>query len=102
MGGFRRALPPLNSYPTYVMGAGSIVMVVRERIGDRPDDDYGVYIRHTRAITSHVSHLHVPNANLDGTIAAVPESAWIHVGSLEDYIDLLGSQQILPSRESRR
>ena len=75
--------PPLNAYPVYVMGNGSIVLVSRERIADRPDYDYGVFISHTRAITSYVLHLHVPNANLDGILASADPASWISVGSMQ-------------------
>ena len=75
--------PPLNFYPVTVMGRGSIVMVARERFDDRPDYDYSVYIRHTRAITSYVLHLHVPNANLAGILDSADPAPWIEFGSLQ-------------------
>jgi hypothetical protein len=79
---------PLTSYPVSVMGSGSIVMVTRERFDGRADYDYGVFIQHTRSITSYVLHLHVPNANLDGILNSADPSAWIAVGSLQ--VMLLG------------
>ena len=80
--------PPINAYSVYAMGVGSIVMVVRLPSDDVPDPDYGIYIQHTRSITSYVLHLHALSANIDGIVATAPESAWVHFGALD--ILLLG------------
>jgi hypothetical protein len=61
------------------MGAGSIVMVAREQVDERPDPDYGIYISHSAAITSYVLHVHVLSAALETHLAATPDGAWIDI-----------------------
>ncbi len=61
------------------MANGSIVMVTREQEEGRPHPDYGIYVRHSRAITSYVLHVHVPSAALATHLALAPEDSWIAV-----------------------
>jgi hypothetical protein len=61
------------------MARGKVVMIVEEQSGDRPDPDYGIFIRHTATLTSYFLHVHVLNANLDGYVRLAPAEAWIEI-----------------------
>ena len=48
-----------HSYPVFAMAAGELVMVTRTRFDATSSGfDYGIFIRHSRTLTSYFIHLH--------------------------------------------
>jgi hypothetical protein len=59
------------AYPVRAMAAGSIVMLFRQPLGTSAGSvpDYGIYIQHSRSLTSYVIHVHELSSTLDAHVA---------------------------------
>lgn len=86
------------AYPVYAMGDGTLVAVFRAQTAGKPDPDYQLFIAHTPQLTSTFDHVHVLSQRLQSFLAAVPDPAWIQMGSANRILLLgqLGAPAPLP------